>query len=39
MSQDTNELDTIIDNLKSFKSITQRQVKFIVEKAKEIFLN
>ena len=34
MSQDNLELDTIIDNLRSFKSITQKQVKFIVQKAK-----
>ena len=39
MSQDNNQLDVIIDNLKSFKSITQKQVKFIVQKAKEIFSN
>ena len=34
MSQDNNDLDLIIDNLKSFKSITQKQVKLIVQKAK-----
>lgn len=34
MSQDNNDLDAIIDNLKSFRSINQKQVKFIVTKAK-----
>lgn len=34
MTPDNNDLDAIIDNLKSFKSITQKQVKFIVQKAK-----
>ncbi len=34
MSQENDDLDLIIDNLKSFKSITQKQVKFIVLKAK-----
>ncbi len=38
MSQDSNELEVIIDNIRSFKSITQKQVKFVVQRAKEIFL-
>jgi hypothetical protein len=35
---DKAELDVIIDNLKSFKSITEKQIKFITEKATAIFL-
>ena len=35
---DKAELDTIIDNLKNFKSITQKQIKLITEKATAIFL-
>lgn len=34
MTQDNNDLDVIIDNLKSFKPITHKQVKLVVQKAK-----
>lgn len=34
MSQDNNELDAIIENLRTFKSLSQKNVKFIVTKAK-----
>jgi hypothetical protein len=34
---DKGELNTIIDNLKTFKGITEKQVKLITEKAKDIF--
>lgn len=34
MSQDNQDLDMIIENLRSFKSITQKQVKCVVQKAK-----
>jgi hypothetical protein len=34
MSQESAEVDVIIENLRSFKSITQKQVKLIVQKAK-----
>ena len=29
MSKQTNDIDTIIENLKTFKSITEKDVKFI----------
>jgi hypothetical protein len=32
--QTNNDLDAIILNLRTFKSITQKQVKFVVQKAK-----
>jgi hypothetical protein len=35
---DKNEIDTIIDNLKNFKSITEKQIKLITEKATLILL-
>ncbi len=37
-SFDQNELDLIIENIKSFKSITEKQVKLITEKAMNILL-
>jgi len=36
--EDRGELDIIIDNLRSFKSITEKQVKLITEKATAIFM-
>jgi copper chaperone CopZ len=34
---DKNEVDVIIDSLKNFKGITEKQVKLITEKATAIF--
>lgn len=35
---DKAELDVIIDNLRNFRSITEKQIKLITEKATTIFL-
>lgn len=35
---DKNELDLIINNLKTFKSITEKQVKLVTDKAIDIFM-
>lgn len=35
---DKAELDVIVDNLRNFKSITEKQIKLITEKATAIFL-
>jgi hypothetical protein len=34
---DKNEVDVIIDSLRNFKGITEKQVKLITEKATAIF--
>lgn len=39
MSNTNNDLDLIIENLKTFKSISEKDVKFITEKAMDIFSN
>ena len=38
MMSEKVELDVIIENLKTFKSITERQVKLICEKATAILM-
>ncbi len=37
MSSKTADIDSIIDTLKQFKPITEQEVKFITDKAMEIF--
>lgn len=37
MSSKTTDIDSIIDTLKQFKTITEQEVKFITDKAMEIF--
>lgn len=37
MSSKTADIDSIIDTLKQFKTITEQEVKFITDKAMEIF--
>ena len=37
MTNNNNDLDAIIENLKTFQSITEKNVKYITEKAMDIF--
>lgn len=39
MTNKINDLDTIIENLKQFKTISEQEVKYITDKAMEIFAN
>lgn len=39
MTAKGHDIDAIIDTLKQFKTITEAEVKFICEKAMEIFAN